>query len=544
MMSFLIPEDKYEQALTDWLAIQMTVSMEKDMKGLSFLYRLSKAQMFERERGEDYPYIGDIRPTETEYQLIKDNNWTESNNLEIRAFCLDLCCRQQKDKRSMRRKASDCYFELYEKTNHSPWFLVRAVNVRHFIKGQDSDFLKLVCRAVEEVYGNWQIRIADKLVKDYQDDITPYLNALENRINNYVLVHDYCEARFVLDALSRFKVLSPDIYHFRKAKLYEDEYDYLLSSQKENEYKMKVGVIQKAFKEIVKVKGAFPKDVERIRNKMIAEQNTLAKIIQQFGVKNEYDVSQSIVDETLNYLNDVPMCSPEVLVKALTTIQFPEAEIVKTMSQNLVKATPMLYMSFGQSVAMGDSGQTVGLANQEESVKIEVHKRLRIGIVHVVRCFLSDFRKRDTPFDRLLFGQSLVDSCTSSFIEESRKTLWVKGIIEGCNGDLITASHLLMPQIERSLVIKAQQYCGDLTNYERDRHDQIGLDKALLALKCHLKGVLYDELNYFLVNGADVNFRNKIAHGLMDPPSIMREGLYLWWLAIKMYFCEDEFFLN
>ena len=85
MMSFLIPEDKYEQALTDWLAIQMTVSTAQDKDGLSFLYRISKAQMFERERGEDYPFIGDIRPTETEYQLIKDNKWTESNNLEIRA---------------------------------------------------------------------------------------------------------------------------------------------------------------------------------------------------------------------------------------------------------------------------------------------------------------------------------------------------------------------------------------------------------------------------------------------------------------------------
>lgn len=542
MLSFLIPEDKYEQALTDWLAIQMTVSTDKDKDGLSFLYRISKAQMFERERGEEYPFIGDIRPTETEYQLIKDNNWIESNNLEIRAYCLDLCCRQQKDKRSIRRKASDCYFELYEKTNHSPWFLVRAVNVRHFIKGQDSDFLKLVCRTVDEVYGNWQIRIADKLVKDYHDDITPYLNALENRINNYVRVHDYYEARFVLDALSRFKVLSPDKYHFRKAILYEEEFDYLLSTQADNEYKMKVDVIQGAFKEIAKVKGAFPEDVERIRDKMIAEQKTHAKFIQQFGVKTEYDAPQSIIDETNLFLEGTPMDSPTVLIKTLCSIKFPTASLVKRGMQRLVKASPMLYMSFGQSVALGDSGQTVGKANSEESALIEIHKRFRIRILQLVKCFLADYLNRNIDYDEIELGQSLVDACKSSLIEDSRKVLWVKGIIEGLRGDIITASHLLMPQIERTLVIKAQQYCGDLTNYERERHDQVGLEKALSALKPHLKGVLYDELCFFLINGADVNFRNRIAHGLLHPTTISQEGLYLWWLAIKMLFCEKDFF--
>lgn len=34
--------------------------------------------------------------------------------------------------------------------------------------------------------------------------------------------------------------------------------------------------------------------------------------------------------------------------------------------------------------------------------------------------------------------------------------LWAKGIAEGCKGDMITASHILMPQIERALVLKAQ----------------------------------------------------------------------------------------
>ena len=36
--------------------------------------------------------------------------------------------------------------------------------------------------------------------------------------------------------------------------------------------------------------------------------------------------------------------------------------------------------------------------------------------------------------------------------------------------------------------------------------------------------------------------RNQIAHGLMDPEIILEQGIYLWWLAIKMVFCEKEIF--
>jgi hypothetical protein len=155
---------------------------------------------------------------------------------------------------------------------------------------------------------------------------------------------------------------------------------------------------------------------------------------------------------------------------------------------------------------------------------------------------IVDYLKRDLPLNEEALGNGLMETCNTSYIEESRKVLWAKGVVEGCRGDMITASHILMPQIERALVVKAQQYCGDLTNYEREYHDQIALERALTALKPHLKGVLYDELRFFLNHGSDVNFRNQIAHGLMDPEIILEQGVYLWWLAIKMIFCEKEIF--
>ena len=40
--------------------------------------------------------------------------------------------------------------------------------------------------------------------------------------------------------------------------------------------------------------------------------------------------------------------------------------------------------------------------------------------------------------------------------------------------------------------------------------------------------------------GADVNLRNNVAHGLRTQYQFEEHGPYLWWLALKMFFCEEE----
>ena len=538
----IIPADKYEEQLTQWLVLQISSSETEGRKELAFLLRISKAQMFERGRGDEYPFVDDIRPTTEDYAMIEENGWMDSENAEIKAYCLDLCVKNRKDKRQMKRAASDAYYELYNKTHHSPWFLVRAVAARYYVNGQDEEFIQKVCRAVGEVHGNWQEKIAKGLVKNCKSDLSPYARALEDRINAYVSSHDFHAARAVLDALICLKTMSSETYHARKAKLFEDEYDYLVETQKENEYKMKVDQIQEAYREICKVKTTQQEAHDRIRRKMIAEQKLFSELMPIFGAKVRYEVPDSLVEKVDKHLEEDPMDSPEKLIAALGTMKFPMPSHVSKLGKALVEAHPMLYMSFGASVATGEVGQTIGRAGPEDSLKIEAHRHLRVRNQYVSKRFVADFLEKEVDFDENDLGQGIIDGIKASYVEESRKVLWAKGIVMGCKGDMICAAHLLMPQIERALVKKAQDCCGDLTNYERDRHDQIGIDKALSALKPFLKGVLYDELNFFLINGADVNFRNRLAHGIMDPFSIIREGCYLWWLAIKMAFCENELF--
>ena len=99
----------------------------------------------------------------------------------------------------------------------------------------------------------------------------------------------------------------------------------------------------------------------------------------------------------------------------------------------------------------------------------------------------------------------------------------------------------MMPQIERYLVKAAEHYCGSLKSYERtDHQDEGGLMKALTCLKPHLEECMYEELYFYLLNGADTNLRSNVAHGLWPANRVVEEGPYLFWLALKMCFREGE----
>ena len=110
-----IPINIFEQHLTDWFSQQFRSdeTSDEDKKAAQFLLRLSKAQMVERNRGDEYPFIEEMQIFPDEFDLIERNKWVESENIEVKAYCLDVYARQQKDKREIKRRASDAYLELY-----------------------------------------------------------------------------------------------------------------------------------------------------------------------------------------------------------------------------------------------------------------------------------------------------------------------------------------------------------------------------------------------------------------------------------------------
>ena len=96
-----------------------------------------------------------------------------------------------------------------------------------------------------------------------------------------------------------------------------------------------------------------------------------------------------------------------------------------------------------------------------------------------------------------------------------------------------------MPQLEHALHNIAEIHKGTITSLEAKRQEEPTLRKVLNMLKGIIEQEILFEIESFLQSGTDANFRNNLLHGLLSPFDIDKHGIYLWWLSLKIYFCEN-----
>lgn len=104
--------------------------------------------------------------------------------------------------------------------------------------------------------------------------------------------------------------------------------------------------------------------------------------------------------------------------------------------------------------------------------------------------------------------------------------------------DIQLAAHILMPALESYLRQWAEHEHGNQRHYENEsRDDEITLDAILNTLLPDFENQeAWLELKSFLSMRVDENFRNNLCHGLMSYQSISVDGMYLFWICLKMYF--------
>lgn len=128
-----------------------------------------------------------------------------------------------------------------------------------------------------------------------------------------------------------------------------------------------------------------------------------------------------------------------------------------------------------------------------------------------------------------------------SFVEEDRVQVWATAYNSYFNGDMVTAGHLLMPQVEHALHNLLEEIVEDVTKLDQEVQKEPTLSGILTQLKSFCNPTLYDELNMFLIDGNDVNYRNNLLHGLMWSMDMLRYGHYLFYVANLLYFNGRKF---
>lgn len=124
----------------------------------------------------------------------------------------------------------------------------------------------------------------------------------------------------------------------------------------------------------------------------------------------------------------------------------------------------------------------------------------------------------------------------NSFIPKGRESLYAQGLIAGLKGDLVTAAHLLIPQLENSLrhILKQD---GSIASKRETIQDDFLLHEVLSSpdLTSILKEDTIFTLKGLLVERMGSNLRNEICHGLLDYDQFSTPELpYFWWLTLRL----------
>lgn len=536
-----IPSDIFENDLNFWLEQQTLLCQQEDKAAFVFLERISHAQMFERDRGECFPFIEEIKITAEEEKIIHKNDLINSENIEIKAYCLDLLRKKAKDKRGISAHASDAYLQLAVRTQ-SPWFLIRAITVRSIKAIKSAEFVYSISDNLKWVHPNWYKQIAEEMKKTYSsDELQSVIAFISQRITQVDDLSHRDNERACLDALKELGSITDDDWHYRKALSFESELDYSNETKGENTIlALAPQIAQDAFKEISFVWKKYNEVYNRIKDKLIKEQKFFAEMLGVIGVKETISVPQKVMENIDKCVHRMNLDNPIDLLAELASWPMVPAESYDRYCKQSAKASPMLSLAFGRSM-LGDEGQNLGSADPKEALRIEAHRYFRNYSKCAVIKILHAYWQKGNELDEESLIKRLLSEKSSQFIEPDRKYIWVSGFVSAIKDDFLAAVHLLTPQIERYLVKAAEHYCGSLKSYERtDHQDEGGLMKALTCLKPHLEECMYEELYFYLLNGADTNLRSNIAHGLWPANRVVEEGPYLFWLALKMCYREKE----
>ena len=178
----------------------------------------------------------------------------------------------------------------------------------------------------------------------------------------------------------------------------------------------------------------------------------------------------------------------------------------------------------------------IGASDEERISVAEYHAsdKYRLHADIIFRNFVGfGNNKFEFTCDMLSF---LVDD--NIIVSPEQKESFLKGIVAGFKLDLITAMHLLMPQVERCIRNLAK-YCGAVIfkTYPNGVEECISM-KSILNLpevkECLDETFLFN-LRLFLESEYGFGMRNEICHGLLSDNEIQSiNGLAVWWFVLRM----------
>ncbi|OJV35356.1 MAG: DUF4209 domain-containing protein [Bacteroidia bacterium 43-41] len=530
----IIPEDLADNELLCYLyARTFNDSFERDTAKL--LHRICYASLTDLDKPES---IKMINLSNEDHETILNNHWDKSANMEVKARCNDVLSRFEKDKRNSKIIASESYLVAFQK-HEDIEFLIRSITIRDFKSINTDAFLEEVMSAIYESFDHpfWIQKVVKSLKRSFPveklKDLSDYIESEKNQSkdnNRYGEEREYLQSQRLLNTITEYE------FHKEMALSFEKEADTTVNNKKENTYYPNlVEDYQDAYNEIFQIKKQEPEIFERIKKKLLQEKSVFMEMLSCCGFKSKIEVPEDFIKSVDENISSTNISNFIQTINLMLSIPFVNMKEVNGYESATKRAS--ITQSMFSHTQLDANGNKVGHASPQEGLRIEAHVYFRQKRLYIISRYihLHQCAKIKSSED---FVYYFLSEKKPIYIEEDNLIFWTKGINAGLSGDFITASYVLMPQLEHALHNIAEIKNGNITTLEKKRQLSPTLGSILPKLKDVFKEEVYFEINSFLQGETDVNFRNNLLHGLFTPFEVEKYGRYLWWICIKIYFEE------
>lgn len=275
----------------------------------------------------------------------------------------------------------------------------------------------------------------------------------------------------------------------------------------------------------------------KYQEKVSDEMKTYSQSIDVSAVakKAEQEVSGKSLQEALFALSI--MCEPTNVVELRQQIE----EYGKTYIASHV--APVTIMNAAGKVVSRQPGSTLfgDFETREAAIYFEMCQKATNFNHQLQGKVAIDSARYQIMLEHSIHINDIRDLITHSpFVPQGREFLLAKGIHAGLVEDWVTATHILIPQIENSIRHILNER-GVITSGLDD--DGIQQEHTLTSiLDCPKlspilgEGTLFD-LKCLLIEHAGSNLRNRMAHGLISDFEFVNPALiYVWWLTVRLCF--------
>lgn len=414
--------------------------------------------------------------------------------------------------------------DLYEKT------IGLIENALDGLNGDDPSFLSL--------------RLMELLLKQKQGDSEKYARLSERLAKKAEREEEWRKARLYWECRAKWYSLNKD-QDKRKESLVASAETYVKQASEALEnstpsFMRASSFIQSAIESLKRIEGT---------NDRIEDLHRLLLSYQEKAVSEMQQVSSGGIDVTEFVENVEQEIKGKNLYEAMCTLaSLTSSPKVAHLKENVDKSfSELSFRHIFTTVTVDEKGRNIAKHPSmisDDPKEIEAAKKAEM-YSHAIyyqqlnaQAIINPARKRlllDYDIRVQDFMIFLVDNI---FVPQGREKIFAHGFYAGLEGDLLTSTHLLIPQLENSIRDILLQH-GLIPSTIDSDGTQEERNLNTLLFRPELEEILGEDLTFdlqgLLVGKFGSNLRNKMAHGLISSDKFNSlEMLYLWWLIFRI----------